>query len=115
MTPPEPALLAPGEALAALLATESLLLAVVGLIFSVLAAQGRRIARLPLPAGWLAACAIAVLTFVAVGASAAWWQIFGRQWPEASSARLVASALIVAITTQPLFGLVIALGLRTEK
>ncbi len=102
-------------ALTALLTTESLLFAALNLAASLSTPGGRRIRRLPLPGRVIGGGAVGALILVAVGALAAWAELFLCDFPTALSGILIAVALLVAIVAQPVLAVLLALGLRTAQ
>lgn len=101
------------NALSTLLGTESLLFAAFSLAANMANAPGR--ARQWVVSGRaLAGSAVAGLAFVACGAVTAWAQIFTGGRFQGPATAIVAAAVFVAIVGQPVFALLIALGLRKK-
>ena len=94
-----------------LLTTESLLFAAFGIGVSLAAPTEFGRSRF-FTKGYLAWLVGLGLTAVAVGAGAAWVEVFGHPWPEGLLAWLQAGALAAGIVFQPLLTLLIAFFLR---
>jgi hypothetical protein len=103
------------DALAYLLTTETLLFAALGLAANLSAPGGRRVRRLPVRGELLGGAAVGALVVVALGAGAAWSEIFLCDFPSDLSRILIAVALIVAIVVQPVLATLLGRGLRTAK
>lgn len=103
------------NALAALLTTEGLLFAALGLAANVSIPGGRRIRRLPVRGQILGGIAVGALVIVAIGAAAAWLKLFVCDFPTELPGILIALALIVAIVVQPVLAILFGLGLRTAE
>jgi hypothetical protein len=96
------AVMKPADSLTLLLTAETLLFAAFSVIMllSSPVPGGRNIK--PLTA-WLVALAVAsVLSFVALGAFLAWWQVFIDCWPKHWFARIEAIAAAAGIAVQPI-------------
>src|SRR5438874_774820 len=93
--------LSAGDALGALLTTESLLLAVVGLAVTISSTTGR-IPKLPIPATMLAGGAVALLAAVGAGAGVAWSELYLSPFPSDWSNRVIAVALLTAVAAEPI-------------
>ncbi|NIZ91563.1 hypothetical protein [Kineococcus rubinsiae] len=104
-----------GQALAALLAAESFLLATVSLTVTLATPGRRRPARLPLGAFPFAMTAAIVVAVAAVGAGTAWAVIFGGETFRPLPEVIIATCLLVAILAQPLLALGLALALRSDR
>lgn len=97
------------DALPLLLTTEALLLTAFGISVAltqrVAGGHGPTLAR-----GYLA-CAVSVaITVAAVGAGAAWWDVYADPWPEGVTSIVQAAAIGVGIAVQPIFGWWVALS-----
>lgn len=104
--------LTPAVALAVLLSTESLLFAAFQFAVN-LSDGGPRVRNWVISGPWLATIAVVALAVVAVGAGAAWFDLFlDAGFPTRIADQLVAGALATAIAIQPLLALFLALGLR---
>lgn len=103
------------SALGSLLTTETLLFAALGLAANLSAPGGRRVRRLPVRGELIGGVAVGALVVVALGAAAAWSEIFLSDLPSELSEILIAVALIVAIVVQPVLAILLGLGLRTAK
>jgi hypothetical protein len=103
------------QALAALLAAESFLLAVLNLAVSLGQPTQRRQRRLVIPAPALAWCAFAILTVAATGAAAAWWGMYGGGTFRPTHEAAFAGALAIVIVGQPIFAALIALSSGWES
>lgn len=101
------------NALGALLTTEGLLFAALGLAANLSTAGGRRVRRLPVSGQVLGGVAVGALVIVALGATAAWLKVFASDFPSELSGVVIAVALIVAIVVQPTLAVLLGLGLRT--
>ena len=101
----------PTSALSTLLSVESFLFAAlnVGIALSASTALGRRLRVSP---GALAIASTTVLSLLAVGAGAAWWDLFS-QWPDSLTGQTQAVCLALGIVVQPCFSLAIALNVRS--
>jgi hypothetical protein len=109
-----PAELNDPEALAILVTAESLLLAVISVIVA-FTRGGRDIPDLPAKPFALGVIATGFLTVIAIGAMAAWWGVFGSNWPCSFRGSIVALTVALAAVTPPIFAGVIAKGLRPKR
>lgn len=104
------------QLLTTLLATESFLLAVVGLAVSLstpVKGGTRNLIGSPNILAWLAS---GLLTLIAAGAGLAWYDIYiDRCGPLPFPQPVIAGLLIVVIVLQPVFALMVASGTRFEE
>lgn len=107
--------LSDGQALAALLATESFLLAVLSLAITLGAPNSRRQRRLAIPASCLAWLAWGILTISAIGAAAAWSGMYlGGAWRSPHEI-VFATCLAFAIGLQPVLAGLVAYSSGWER
>jgi hypothetical protein len=105
-----------GDSLTLLLTVESLLLAVLGLAVTLGTPDGKRVRRLPVSAGWIAAVTVAAICLAGLGSMGAWYEIFVRPgYPRGTPGQLVAWALFLTILIEPALALLLALGMRTAE
>lgn len=97
----------PKDTLIALVTVETLLLTALAIAVALPAVTGLR--RMPILVGGLGTVVLAV---IAVGAGAAWWQIYGHPFPASSAGRMEAVGLMLGIGAPPLIsvGVVGSLG-----
>lgn len=115
MTQAQPELFSAGQALGTLLAVEGFLLAAISLAIN-LAAPNQERARSfgrfePIH---LAQGAAIVLGIVAVGAGAAWMEIFTGGHFAGIRRLIVAVALLIALIAQPVLAILLAFGAKTK-
>lgn len=89
--------------------------AALGLAFTASGGAQRRIRNFAISEATLGAFAVGVLVLIAVGAGAAWWEIFGADFPSRCSGRIIALAIGLAIVAEPILAFFFSLGLRKAK
>lgn len=110
-TPASPAL-SPADAMTLLLTAESLLLASLALVVAIGAPGQTRLARLPGGPRVLAFVAVLAMAFAATGAAISWVQLYLGHIPSDAPSRIVSIALIATIVVEPIYALLVSLGLR---
>lgn len=108
----KPDVLSHTDALILLLTAETLLLtAFTVMVLLVSPAPGGR--KIPLKQIWRGAVAVGVvLSFVAVGAIFAWWQVFAEAWPGSGLSRIEAIAAFAGIAVQPAIALLFCVATK---
>lgn len=98
------------QALPALLAAESFMLATVALVATLTAPGRSRVSRLPV--GPVAVAIVVVLIAAAVGAGTAWADLYVGGSLRSAAEVVIAAALAVVVVVQPFLAGALLLGLR---
>lgn len=96
-----------------LLTAETLILTALALVISIATPGQTRLPRLPGGPQLLAVIAVTAMFAAATGAAVSWAQIYTHSYPGDIPSQIVAIALILTIVVEPIFALLVALGLRS--
>ena len=99
------------DALTILLTSETLVFAALAVVVS-FALPSTRVPNLPVSVPVLGFIAVAFVGVIGFGAFLAWWSTFVNHWPKHFQGEAIAVTIAVAVVGQPIFALLLALGLK---